>query len=209
MEQQPGGAHGNGRTILAFILIIVLTIATIGALYFEQPKAATSYLQVHVSVSPAVVPYGQGAVLLTFWETNSLPQKNNVSVAPYWPRGNFSWYPCFANWPLGFQVVRGHVAINNYTSAKWVEHYMSAFCQLSPTVFQSFAFLPDSSTAVTRFNSQFTRTWDTKTNTTYTGLAPGEYTAIAADEWGHYDFAYFSVTGGGDSSALQLSLRLS
>lgn len=204
------GAHVKGRTSLAFVLIIVLTVAITGALYLEQPKPATSYLHVHVSVSPAIVPYGQGAVLLTFWETNSLPQENNVSVAPYWARGNFSWYPCFANWPLGFQVVQGHVAINNYTSAKLVEHYITAYCQLSPAVFQSFAFLPDSSVAVTRSTSQFTRTWDTKTNTTYTGLAPGEYTAIAADEWGHYAFAYFSVTNsGGNSSALQLSLRLS
>jgi len=182
----------EARAGMVFVVTVVLLIGLIAGVYYVQPKAPAYYLDLQLSVTPLV---GTGQhVTADIWETNTLAQNNNVTVASHWPNVTLNVDPCIEGWPLGTQLLKGHDTAGNLSEAQQVEYTWSPFCQEGPIVLQYLTFEPHGSVAVLKMGST-TRSIDVNQTYDFYNLSVGQYTVVAADEWGHIILACFSVTG--------------
>ncbi|MDG6988054.1 MAG: hypothetical protein JRN21_01875 [Nitrososphaerota archaeon] len=210
----------NVRNMSVVLAAIVLTIfaALFVPPYFASPNVFQTSVSVatpfgfslnlalnSTSASPA------GGVLLTGWLNSTESSVNNVTASVSWafpPTGLWLGTDrCTAGWPLGIGVMQGHYTQDNYTLGSLLPFMQPlVYCPVTAPP-QFFLLYPHSSEALAVIGGNPFR-WVLNDSlpfsssslapgalrSTVSGLPPGVYTAVLADEWGDVLTANFRVT---------------
>jgi len=162
---------------------------------FGSAFGFTMYLTLN---STTISPLGQ--ILLTGWLNSTSQSIQNVTSSDSWayPLGSLSAEPCIGGWPMGFGVIQGHYTEDNYTLGTPIPLNQTLMGCLS-SLPQYLLLYPQSSQAQASINGSLTP-WLLRMELTLgqgslrpnaipgvpgpSGLPPGVYTAVLADEWG-------------------------
>jgi hypothetical protein len=150
-----------------------------------------------------------GNILLTGWLNSSSDSVENVTAADSWAfsQGSLWVRPCTLGWPIGIGVMRGQYTMDNYTLGTLLQLKPMALSCPASSAPQYFLFYPHSSEALASVSGAPYR-WTILMNFTFgegalgpnaipgasSGLPPGVYTAVLADEWGDVLTANFRVS---------------
>ncbi|HXW36818.1 MAG TPA: hypothetical protein VEJ36_02800 [Nitrososphaerales archaeon] len=159
-------------------------------------------LQLRLTANSSVVSFGQ-SLGLQVSEFNTLNNSNNVSASHAWSI-SASIGPCANVYvqPFGVAVYAGHVESQNISQANRLTIYPVVPCPLFIRLVTGFVFQPESDLAAVLPGSSGVSPMDG--NVTVSGvygspglqaqpLPLGQYTVVAADEWGSMVFLYFTV----------------
>jgi hypothetical protein len=167
--------------------------------------ASQDGLQLGLSVNGNVFSAGQN-ISVTVSEFNVLGQTNNVSSSGDWfvpvalgSCTNLNYLP------IGVALFAGHYDADNVSSGTRVQIFPVTVCPMIVRYISGYEFQADSDLATILPGSAptaITASVDV-VNGTSTGagigqtsaLNPGQYTIVAADEWGAVAFLYFQVQG--------------
>jgi hypothetical protein len=210
------------RSVRNMSIVLAVIVITIFAAIFIPPyiNPASSVFPKSVSYasgfgftmqmslnSTSVAPDGQ--VLLTAWLNSSSDSVENLTAADSWPfsQGLLWFRPCTPGWPMGMGVMSGQYTMDNYTLGSLLPLKPEAFGCPESGAPQYFLFYPHSSEALASVNGSPYR-WTILMSFAFgrsalgpnaipgasSGLPPGVYTAVLADEWGDVLTANFRVS---------------
>ena len=209
-----GGPHDEGvettapaerrkaRAVVAALAVAVLVLALASALpAFPVIAQVGPAVMFSASVSPATAGPNQ-TIRVTLSDANLLPFANEPPGDAALKAHNLTGGPCGETYPMGVALYQGRYTLQNLSSKSYlpvVDEFTPWFCtEISGVPFKLAPF------------SMETRTMDlagywTAGETQHPGggvsigvlhpFAPGEYTLVAGDAWGHIALAYFSVVG--------------
>jgi len=150
-------------------------------------------LSLHLNLSTNA----NGQLVLAAYEFNTLDRINNVSYGSSWPNAPlWQWteYDCSEGSMMGYEILQGNYAPNNYTQgmALWIHPLTIAQggCELMPGN-DSYSFEPMSVRSLV--SGTYVGYWIE--GETYTPFAPGTYTVLAGDQWGQVAMLRFVVAG--------------
>jgi len=140
------------------------------------------------------------------WEESTVPATVNVSVASAFSPllGNQSAFgypfvlggtPCGGGWPIGIGVLEGHETLANLTQGRLAMTWPYSCTTTPGPDFTYFVFSTDNTTVVAGILPSGTETVNLVDTRTTAGLAPGAYTLVGGDKWGHIALTYFTVDG--------------
>lgn len=154
----------------------------------------------HLTMNATRVGTG-GSVLVTGWLNSTSDSLYNITAANAWglPQ-NMLWEPpCVSGWPIGIGVMEGHYTADNYTMGTLVPVPKPlTSCPVQAASPSYYVFEKYSSRALVDFGGT-PSIWTIQTTFTFpqylsgSGLHPGVYTAVLADEWGDVLTANFLV----------------
>lgn len=149
-------------------------------------------------------------------ELNTLDTANRVDAAGMWPVQGLTTGPSgLLNSPEGVAVVKGHVTSSMLAGVEILPLYDPNAVYNSPAIFPvtSYEFKPksyacdvyqganviitDMSTIATLIGNGY---WKYTFPAGFSTFSPGEYTAVAGDEWGKLVLLYFIVESGSPTS---------
>jgi hypothetical protein len=156
-------------------------------------------LELMVSTNATEVPPGD-SVQVNLSEFNSLSTPNNVSAAHDWPT-SVALGPCENIYvqPFGIAVYTGHVDAQNLSQGEQVNIFPNTACPQYIRLVTGYEFQPTSDLAAVLPS---TATPSPLVGSVIVGMSyspqgeplpPGNYTIVAADEWGTLAFVYFTV----------------
>jgi hypothetical protein len=210
--------HGSGAII--FVSLVAMMVIGIGTVALAVMSATgsgqsggqttstttrTLGLQLSLLVSPGVGPSGTGFQVMAS-VTNFLPTTNNVTGLDQY--NGVGSNPICRSAPIAFDVLQGHYTLANYTSGSAVDvHGPDVFAcvpdaaDLSYYVFQpnSDNFTGPASTGTGRSSHaaevsvDVSQVWSDGL-TTVAPLPAGQYTVVAADNWGQLAMVHFTVS---------------
>jgi len=157
-------------------------------------------LELMVSTNATEVPFGDG-VQVNLSEFNTLSAPNNVSAAHDWPT-QVALGSCenIYTQPFGIAVYEGHVDAQNLSGGARVDVFPPTACPQYIRLVTGYEFQPSSDLAVVlpgvgATPSPLVGSVVVSANYSPGGqpLPPGNYTIVAADEWGALAFVYFTI----------------
>ena len=165
-------------------------------------SVSSSYgLELRVALNATDIVPGE-MVLVNLSEFNSLPAVSNVSAANYWST-QVSLGPCrnIYDQPFGIAVYYGHVDEQNLSQGKQVDIFPIVACPMYIRLVTGYEFQPQSDLAVILpgFGAEPSPLVGSVAVGMVYGspqgqpLPAGNYTVVAADEWGALAFVYFQV----------------
>lgn len=194
------------RNMSVVLAVIVITIfAALAASPFLFPVAntfqtSTTYdsafgFTLHLQVNATALSSGHLSIL--GWLNSSSESISNVTAEDTWGVGPTRlWTACEPGWPLGVGVMQGHYTQDNYTVGVLYPIPVAAYpCPLGAYSPNSFLLEPHSSKALVTLDGT-PQYWVLQSNYTLnsSGLPPGVYTAVLADEWGDVVTTNFTVS---------------
>jgi hypothetical protein len=210
---------GMTPSVLTFLVVALLVAASFAAIAARtsggkgstdtqstsQSTTITSTslrqgLELRVSVNATKISSGEG-VQVSLSEFNTLQAVNNVSASRSWPV-QVSLGPCRNVYvpPFGIVVYRGNIVEENLSQGKQVTIFPFVACPLFLRLVTGYVFqplsdlalvLPSSGSALTPLVGNVTVKMDYSSQAR--PLSPGDYTILAADEWGTLVFVYFTI----------------
>ena len=172
------------------------SIFTLGILV-PTSSASTLNSLTGLSLNLNLSTNANGQLVLTAYELNTLDRINNVSFGSSWPNAPlWQWteYDCSEGSMMGYEILQGNYASNNYTQgmALWIHPVTIAQggCMLVPDN-DSYSFEPLSVRSLV--SGTYVGYWIE--GETYTPFAPGTYTVLAGDQWGQVAILRFIVAG--------------
>jgi hypothetical protein len=143
-------------------------------------------------------------IRITMNETNTLPQRVNMTSAKNWSLPHLTLGGCgTGNLPFGLEVLRGYYTQANVSSAVSLELFppgpyncpaiMSIQYYSFRPLSDSFSFYPTMHAVQTPAIASVTVTGYYSSGTLH-NLEPGIYTIAMGDEWGQLELLYFFVT---------------
>jgi hypothetical protein len=177
---------------------------------------ASSGFRLDLFIAPCIST--AGLLVINADEYNTLNLVNNISTANDWQYSptSLTHNPCGATGAVGVAIFSGYYTLSNFTSAKALPLYNTTqgfSCTVSaPNGY--YMFNPQSSDAVivvshsyvinpslTTFQYETKGYWSSSSNNpTFKNFPQGNYTALAADEWGKVALVHFTVSSYGFSS---------
>ena len=163
--------------------------------------ASTQGLELMVSVNATKVLPDEG-VQVNLSEFNTLSAPNNVSAAHDWPT-DVALGSCENIYvqPFGIAVYSGHIIAQNLSQGEQVDIFPPTACPQYIRLVTGYEFQPSSDLAVVLPSSGAIPSplaGSVVVSMSYSpagqSLSPGNYTIVAADEWGAIVFLYFTVT---------------
>lgn len=170
-------------------------------------------------VTAVVAPSGSpGALMITVSENNTLDMISNVSVSDSWQYSTQYLNPynsCGAPGPVGFAILRGNYDTTNYTKAQALDLYNPSetfVCTtFTPPSDSYYSFQPQSDQAIlvypksspdssihTTLSISFTAKgyWTSSIAgaSSFHGFSVGDYTVLAADEWGKVTLTHVQIS---------------
>ena len=173
---------------------------------FDSAFGFTMHLQLNTTeVSPT------GGLMITGWLNSTSQSIQNVTIMDDWAysQGGLQEEACIGGWPMGIGVIQGHYTEDNYTLGTLLPlNQTAAGCSVSPPP-QYLLLYPQSSQAQASIGGSLSA-WLLRMEFTFgegslrngaipgvpgpSGLPPGVYTAVLADEWGDVLTANFAVS---------------
>ena len=207
--------HGSGAIIfVSLVAMMVIGIGTVALAVMSATDSGQSGsqttstttrtlgLQLSLLVSPGAGPAGSGFQVMAS-VTNFLPTVNNVTGLDQYNGVGSNPICKFA--PIAFDVLQGHYTLANYTSGSMVDVHgpdvfacVSEAADLSYYVFQpnSDNFTGPSSTGASshaaEVSADVSQVWSD--GPTSAPLPAGQYTVVAADNWGQLAIVHFTVS---------------
>ena len=203
MVGSSGSRHrSTGKLALGFLAagIVLLVLASILSI---MPVAAQVGPAVvfNASLSPVMAGHNQ-TIRVTLSDTNLLPLPNEPSGGDAFRARNLTGEPCGATWPMGVALYQGRFTLQNLSTSKYlpvVDEFTPWNCpEISNVPFKLTPFWTDAQTM------DLSGYWTSGEHQHPGGgvslgmlhpFAPGEYTLIAGDAWGHAKILYFRVVG--------------
>lgn len=194
---------------------------TITTTYYwnSASTSAPSGFRLELSIAPSNGTFGEA---INVNEYNALSTVSNVTLENNWSYPEASLNPnspCPLNGPIGFAVFQGYYDMSNFTKASALKLFNTTHGYLC-TAFTSsgntyYSFEPQSDQASLIFQGE-TASWTPTTsltflakgywygdypegNTSFRSFSQGNYTVLAADEWGKVVLLHFTVYGNGIS----------
>jgi len=174
---------------------------------YDSPFGFTMHLTLnYTTVSP------KGGVVFAGWVNSSSDSIDNVTAEASWAFSQSGLWmkECVNGWPIGLGVMQGHYTQDNYTLGTLIElNQPASACTAATPPPQYLLFYPHSSMALVS-SSGSPVIWVIQENLSFSqyslrpnalpgvpgpsGLPPGVYTAVLADEWGDVLTANFQVS---------------
>jgi hypothetical protein len=194
----------KGPSAIFFVAILAVASAA-SLLIVVSPYVFVSHdpgaLSFRASLNSTSVMLNQ-TVKVTVSESSSLRLPDELPLSGQWVVQNMSMGPCsFGNvYPFGVAVFQGRYALGNVSSAKTMPMYAPGgyMCGVATSA-DSITLKPQQ---VVSTYADLEGYW-TEGYTPHPGggvsegvlhpFAPGNYTVVAGDEWGHAEFLYFQV----------------
>ena len=187
----------------------------------QSSSNSSSGLRLDLFVAPS--NGSVGSLVINVDEYNTLSVANNISLMNEWqypPTSLNPYDPCGAPSVVGFAVIHGYYNLSNYTKANALTLYNTTFAFTCTTTYVGdyhYLFLPDSNVAIISYSGQTLYNFSTllsfSTRGYWTGgygvgvgsatfhdFPQGNYTVLAADEWGKVVLVHFEVSSSGFSS---------
>ena len=209
--------HGSG--VIIFVSLVAMIVIGIGTVAFAVMSAAgqsqggsttqttvdrTRGLELRLLVSPGVGPSGTD-FQVNASVTNVLPATNNVTGLDEYNGVGSNPICKFA--PIAFDVLQGYYTLANYTTGNVVDVHgpqvymcVTGAADLSYYVFQPNGdnFTGSGSPGIgqsrtAQISVDVSQVWSDGP-TAKTALPAGEYTVVAADNWGQLAIAHFTVS---------------
>lgn len=209
--------HGSGAII--FVSLVAMMVIGIGTVALAVMSATgsgqsggqtttttrTLGLQLSLLVSPGVGPSGTGFQVMAS-VTNFLPTTNNVTGLDEYNGVGTNPICKFA--PIAFDVLQGYYTLSNYTSGSVVEvHGPDVFaCVPEAADLSYYVFQPNSdnftgpsslgserSSHAAEVSAEVSQAWSDGL-TSAAPLPAGQYTVVAADNWGQLAIVHFTVS---------------
>lgn len=168
---------------------------------------STNGLQLRLSINASQITSDQ-RFLIQVSEYNTLGTRNNVTRGNEWKVSQVSLGECgVADFPFGVALFQGHDTAMNLSTAKQVDILPFVACPLALRYVSGYLFEPHSvqafilpagnlSTAfLTPMSKDITVSGQYSNNQKAQPLPAGNYTVVAADEWGNLVTLYLQVTG--------------
>ncbi len=188
----------------------------------EQSSSSTSAsgLSLDLFIAPSNGSLGE---VIEVNEINTLDSINNVSLADNWlyPQSSLDPYaPCSLTGAVGFAIFQGNYGLNNYTHASALALYnTSDVFSCTTATYQNayYSFMPQSDQANLVYSQMVIPSATTTLSLSFiakgfwtggsaSGQTPtfhafqGNYTVLAADEWGKVVLIHFTASSAGISS---------
>lgn len=187
--------------------------AALGALVFLSPHMfqfnqqsntdnAESQLALAVSINSTEIKVGQ-VMGMDISLTNTSPNTLVVNSQHNWPLRQWSMGPCLFHLPFGMALFQGDYTVENMTEGQRLPLYPKGVYMCKTIGIIDYVFEPSSAKAtVETYNSTnypVTMQYHVSFNGFYDGqkfqpFAPGVYTVVGDDQWGHVLVNHFTVT---------------